>query len=185
VSARHRAPPASRHLARQRDQRPARQRDQRPARRGTPGIAVAAARHLAGTMPWGVLIASCAVGLGVSLAAHQLADSLQQPAIITLTARAAFVPVVGGITFLAAEPHRPLTASLPAPAWLTTAVHLMLALPLLGLTAWIQLLLAAADLGAIRQSQHLAAQLPWAALGTELGAWSAAGLPRRSRPAAA
>jgi hypothetical protein len=148
-----------------------------PARSRRLGIVTAAARHLIPTMPWGTLLAGCAGGLAISVAAYQFAEPFRQPADITLTVRAAFVPLVAAVAFLLADPHRNLTASLPAPAWLTSAARLVLALPLLGLTAWLQFELAAAELGIDVRSQHLsAAQLPWAAVCAELLAWSAIAL---------
>lgn len=124
-----------------------------------------------------MLLAGCAVGLCISLAAHLLGHPFQQPASITLTVRAAFVPVVADVAFLASGPHRALAASLPAPTWLITAAHLLIALPLLVLTAWIQLSLGAADLSAaLRFQGAAAAPLPWTALGSELAAWLAVAL---------
>ena len=128
-------------------------------------------------MPWGTLLAGCAGGLAISVAAYQFAEPFQQPADITLTVRAGFVPIVAAVAFLLDDPHRNLTASLPAPAWLTSAARLALALPMLALTAWLQFELAAAELGIDVRSQHLsAARVPWAAVCAEFLAWSAIAL---------
>ena len=146
----------------------------------------AATPHLARTMPWGALLGGCAAGLAVSLAAYQFAHPFQAPTSITLTVRAGFVPLVAAIGFLASDPHRNLTAALPAPAWLTTATHLVIALPALSLTTWIQLELAAAELRIALRPQGTTAHLPWWSLTAELAAWSAialaaAGLAGRTR----
>jgi len=134
-----------------------------------------AAPHLARTMPWVALVAGCAVGLGLSLVAHQFARPSQSPDSIIRTARVAFAPLVVATAFLTSDPHRNLTATLPAPPWLTTAAHLLFAVPALGLTAWLQLELAGADLritlppGSPAQAEHL----PWLSLIVEMAAWSA------------
>jgi hypothetical protein len=134
-----------------------------------------------------VLLAGCAAGLGISLAAYQFAPPFEQPTSIALTVRAGFVPLVAAVAFLVSDPHRSLTASLPAPAWLTVAVHLVIALPVLGLTAWIQLELAAAELGTGARVQGMSgAHLPGRSLAAELTAWiavavTAAALVARSR----
>jgi hypothetical protein len=120
-----------------------------------------------------VLLASCATGLGVSLAAHQFAAPFQPQPSVLLTIRAAFVPVAAGAAFLAANPHRNLTTSLPAPTWVTTAAHLVMALPLISLTGFIQLQLAAAELRGGGRAAGGTPALPWAALATELVAWLA------------
>jgi hypothetical protein len=145
-----------------------------PALPGKLRIAVTAARHLTRTLPWGPLVAGCAVGLGVSLAAYQFAQPFQQVAGLSLTVRAAFVPVVAAVAFLASGPHRNLTAALPAPAWLTMAAHLVIALPVLALTAWTQLEFAAASLRTDLRFQNMAdVHLPWSSFCAELTAWSA------------
>lgn len=137
-------------------------------------IVVVAARRLAPTMPWGALLAGCAGSLAISLAAYLLAKPMQQPADITLTVRAAFIPIVAAIAFGLSDPSRALAASLPAPSWLTVAVRLLIALPVLGLTAWITFALAAAELGVDQRIGHLGrVRLPWPADCAELVAWSA------------
>jgi len=158
-------------------------------RHGRPGTLrfAAAAPHLARTMPWGALLAGCIAGLGVSLVAHQFSNQPQQPANIALIARAAFVPLVVAIAFVASVSQRDLIAALPAPAWLTNAAHLTFALPALGLTAWLQLDLAAADLqltqgpgnrgkafsGGRTSISAAVPHLPWLSLIAELIAWLA------------
>jgi fluoride ion exporter CrcB/FEX len=137
-------------------------------------IVVAAARRLAPTMPWGALLAGCTGSLAISLAAYLFAEPLQQPADITLTVRAAFIPVVAAIAFGLSDPSRALAASLPAPSWLIVAVRLLIALPVLALTAWITFALAAAELGIDQRFAHLGrVRLPWPAYCAELATWSA------------
>lgn len=128
--------------------------------------------HLVRTMPWGVLIAACAVGLGMSLAAHQFASPMRSAAGLTLAVHAASVPVVAAVAFLASEPHRDLAAALPAPVWLTTAVHTAIALPVIGLTAYAQLELAATEFTVGTQGMA-AGHMPWPSPVAEFVAWSA------------
>jgi hypothetical protein len=94
--------------------------------------------------------------------------------------RAAFVPLVLVAAFLAADPHRPLVATLPASAWLTAATHTALALPVLAGTAALQLRLAAAELAAGQRYPHVPAHLAWPALSAELGAAAAVALATAS-----
>lgn len=131
-----------------------------------------ATRYLAMTMPWAVLLAGCAAGLGLALAAHQFASPARSTAGVTLGLRAGFVPVAVTVAFLAADPQRNLTATLPAPAWLSTVVHLAIALPLVGLTGYLQLELAAVP-GPPPGPGPAAATLPWPGLLAEFAAWSA------------
>lgn len=136
---------------------------------------VSAGPHLARTIPWGALVAGCGVGLGISLAAYGLAHPFQEPVnVILITVRAGFVPLAAAVAFVATDPYRNLTPALPAPAWLSTAAHVVIALPALALTACVQFVLAAAQLKIDLRSQGLATEhLPWAALSGELTAWSA------------
>jgi hypothetical protein len=148
--------------------------------RGRLRIAGALTRHLTRTMPWRVLAAGCIAALGISGAALHFAALGQPPSSVVLAVRAAFAPVAMTLAFLATEPHRALTATLPTPPWVTAAARLVLALPVLGLTAWIQLQLAGDELAASTRPQGTGgtgpANLPMAALGAELAAWSAIAL---------
>ncbi len=139
--------------------------------RGRPGvlrIGAAALPRLAGTMPWVPLLAGCVVGLAVSVTGRIFAaPSHPNIAAGLFICRAGFALVVAGQAFLLADPHRPVAASMPAPAWLTTAIRVLLATPVVAVTAAVQLGLAAAALPEV---------LPWASLAAELAGWSAVAL---------
>lgn len=129
-----------------------------------------AAPHLARTMPWPVLLAGCAVGLSISLVEHLFARPSQSPTTIIIVVRVAFVPLVAASAFLTSDPlDHDLATALPAPAWLSTVMSVIFALPILGLSAWLQLALTAS---ALRISEPATAHLPWLSLVVELGAWS-------------
>ena len=139
--------------------------------RGRPGvlrIGVAALPRLAGTMPWVPLLAGCAAGLAVSVAGRIFA-SPSHPDIAAglFICRAGFALVVAGQAFLLADPHRPVASSMPAPAWLTTAIRVLLAVPVVAATVSVQLGLASAGLPGV---------LPWVSLAAELAGWSAIAL---------
>ena len=129
------------------------------------------------TMPWGPVLAACLTGIGVSLAGYRLAARSQLPGEILMFQRLAFAPVVAAVAVLVQDEHRPLVTALPAPAWLTTAARVLIALPVLVLTGWTQLAITAAELGAtLRSASVPASALPWPELAGELAAWSAIAL---------
>jgi hypothetical protein len=138
---------------------------------------VALVSHIARTMPWGALLAGCGAGICICLAVALFRGAGQQSADIVLGIRGGFVPVMAGIAFLLHDPYRQLAAASPAPAWLTSAVRVALALPVLTVTCWVQLHLAGRALGADlraaagRGPGAEAASLPWIALAGEFTAW--------------
>jgi hypothetical protein len=101
-----------------------------------------AARYITRTMPWMTLIAGCLAGIVLVAALAHVADtsrwSLDQ-GIIRLT----FLPAIAGLAFAVRDPFRPLTRVTPVPAWVTPAGHLVLAVPILAATCWVQLRIAA------------------------------------------
>lgn len=132
-------------------------------------IAFAEARYVALTVPWGAVLAGCAAGLAISLVARWLAHPSQNPTSITLTVRAAYVPVIACFAFLPADPQASLATTLPVPSWLTVLTRLMIALPLLAMTAYAILRLGESDLRvAISSSAATISQLPQLALVSEL-----------------
>lgn len=137
----------------------------------------ASGRHLLVTMPWGPVLAACLTGIGVSLAGYRLAARSQLPGEILMLQRLAFAPVVAAVAVLVQDEHRPLVTALPAPAWLTTAARVLIALPVLVLTGWTQLAITAAELGAgLRSASVPGSALLWPELAAELAAWSAIAL---------
>jgi hypothetical protein len=133
--------------------------------------------HVAEVLPWGALLAGCLTGIAVTAALRRFAGPIETPVDLGAGVRASFVPVIAGLAFLLHDPHRQLTGALPTRAWVTPAIRVALALPVLALTGAIQLHLAARALAADqRAAGQPAAGLPWVALTTELAAGSALAL---------
>jgi hypothetical protein len=128
-------------------------------------------------LPWGALLAGCLTGLGVTTALRIFAGPTETPVDLGGGVRASFVPVIAGLAFVLHDPHRQLTGALPARAWLTPAIRVALAVPVLALTGAIQLQLAARALAVdLPATAQPAPELPWVALTTELAAWCALAL---------
>jgi hypothetical protein len=145
---------------------------QRPA-----GRRVMLARHVARTTSWGPLLAGCVTGIGVTVALRIFAGPIESPSALGLGVRASFVPVVAGLAFLLHDPYRQLTRALPARTWLPSALRLAMALPALGLSSVVQLLMAARALAVdLQAARPPAGSLPWLALTAELAAWCAVAL---------
>jgi hypothetical protein len=133
--------------------------------------------HVAGLMPWGPLLAGCLTGIGLTLALRIFAGPIETPVALGAGLRASFVPVIAGLAFLLNDPYRQLTGALPTRAWVTPAIRVALALPVLSLSSVIQLQVAARALAAdLRAAGQPAAALPWVALMAELAAWCALAL---------
>jgi len=100
------------------------------------------ARHIIATMPWITLLTGCLAGtVFLAVLAHAAGAShgpLDQGAV-----RLAFLPAIAALAFLLRAPFRPLTQATPVPAWVAPAGHLLLAVPVLAVTCWAQLLIMA------------------------------------------
>ncbi len=135
--------------------------------------------HVAGLLPWGPLLAGCLAGIGVAAALRIFAGPIETPVDLGAGIRASFVPVVAGLAFVMHDPYRQLTGALPAWPWLTPAIRVGLALPVLALSCLIQLQVAAralaADLHTVNHglASHGVAGLPWVAFTAEFAAWCA------------
>ncbi|HUB41462.1 MAG TPA: hypothetical protein VMA72_21680 [Streptosporangiaceae bacterium] len=141
------------------------------------GSQTALAWHVAGMVSWGPLLAGCLTGIGVTIALRIFAGPIETPVDLGAGVRASFAPVVAGLAFLLHDPHRQLTGALPARAWLTPAIRVALALPVLALSGIIQLRVAAHALAVdLHAAGQPAAGLPWVALTGELTAWCALAL---------
>ena len=127
-------------------------------------------------LPWGALLAGCVTGIGVTVALWIFAGPIETPVDLGGGLRASFVPVIAGLAFLLHDPHRQLTGALPARAWLTPAIRVALALPVLALTGAIQLHYAAGALAVDLHTTGQAAELPWVALTAEFASWCALAL---------
>jgi hypothetical protein len=136
----------------------------RPSRfwiRSVPGLA----RHAFATMPWVTLIAGCASGTFVlAVMAHFAGHSALNQDNVRLT----FLPAVGALAFVPHVHFRPIVQTTPVPTWIASAGQVLLAIPVLALTCWVQL-----DLIASTFPAHDAKQLPAVyPLIAELTGWS-------------
>ena len=99
------------------------------------------ARPVARTMPWVTLLAGCLAGTAYLLILNGV-DGTSQP-LGQGDVRLAFLPAVAALSFAPRIPFRPLTQAVPVPAWVAPAGHLLLAVPVLVVTCWAQLLIIA------------------------------------------
>jgi hypothetical protein len=155
--------------------------NERPRRfwtHATPGLA----RHIFATTPWATLIAGCASGTVVlALMAHFAGHSpLNQD-----TVRLTFVPAVGALAFVPHVQFQPVIQTTPVPTWIAPAGQVLLAIPVLALTCWVQLELMTSTFPA-RDAKHLPATYPLIAqlTGWSLIALSIAACCQRTRYAA-
>ncbi len=110
------------------------------------------ARHIVATMPWVTLLAGCASGTVVlALMAHFAGHSpLNQDNV-----RVTFLPAVGALAFVPHVHFRPVVQTTAVPTWIAPAGQVLLALPVVALTCWVQLGLMASTFPA-----HFAGRLP-------------------------
>jgi hypothetical protein len=99
-------------------------------------------RHIAATMPWITLLAGCLAGTAF-LAVLARVTGTSRPMLDQGTVRLAYLPAVAALAFVPRTPGRPLTQTTPVPGWVSTVGHLLLAAPVLALTCWAQLAIAA------------------------------------------
>jgi hypothetical protein len=94
------------------------------------------ARHIFRAMPWVTLIEGCASGTVVlAVMAHFAGHSpLNQDNV-----RVTFLPAVGALAFVPHVHFRPVIQTTPVPMWLAPAGQVLLAVPVLALTCWVQL----------------------------------------------
>jgi len=120
--------------------------------RSLPGLA----RHTLATMPWVTVFAGCASGTVVlALMAHFAGHSpLNQDNV-----RVTFLPAVGALAFVPHVHFRPVVQTTPVPTWIATGGQILLALPVLALTCWVQLELMASTYPA-QYAKHLPAVYP-------------------------
>jgi hypothetical protein len=93
-------------------------------------------------MPWVPLIAGCLVGTGYLAIMAHVASSSHWP-LGSGYVREAFIPAIGALAFVVRAPFRPLTQVTPVPAWVIPVGHVLLAVPILAATCWVQLRVAA------------------------------------------
>jgi hypothetical protein len=99
-------------------------------------------RHIADTMPWVTLLTGCLGGTALLAVLARLTGT-SHPMLDQGTVRLTFLPAVAALAFVPRTPIRPLAQTLPVPAWVSAAGHLVLAVPVLAVTCWAQLLIAA------------------------------------------
>jgi hypothetical protein len=96
------------------------------------------ARPITRTMPWVTLITGCLTGTVFLAVLAHVAQTSRGP-LDQGTVRLTFLPAVAAVAFLPRVPFRPLIQTVPVPAWVAPADHLLLAVPVLAATCWAQL----------------------------------------------
>jgi hypothetical protein len=96
------------------------------------------ARHAVRTMPWAALVSGCVTGTLLLAALAYFADKSHYPLSQT-NVRYCFLPAVVAIGFVPRAPVQSVAQAAPAPAWLSSACHIVLAIPVLAATCWAQL----------------------------------------------
>jgi hypothetical protein len=97
-------------------------------------------RHVTRTMPWTTQIAGCLTGTAVLWLLRYVSDT-NHSAVDQNTMRFTILPAIAAVAFVPHIPFRPLVDTTPVPAWIASAGQIVLAIPILALTCWVQLLL--------------------------------------------
>jgi hypothetical protein len=146
-----------------------------PPRRVHARPAVLVARHASTTTPWATLTAGCAAGTAVLALLAYFAGTSHAPLDQT-TVRLTLLPAIAALTFVPHTPLRPLTQTAPLPTSIASATQIVLALPALVVTSWVQLVIMAHTHPAVAR-HHLAAIYPliaqligWAAIALAIAA---------------
>lgn len=131
-------------------------------------------RHAVMTTPWATLIAGCVAGTAVLTLLAYFAGTAHTPLDQTAV-RLTLLPAVAALAFVPHHPLRELAQTTPMPAWITTATHIITAIPPLVVTTWVQLHIMAHTDPAIAR-HHLPAVYPliaqligWAAVAVAIG----------------
>lgn len=93
------------------------------------------------TMPWATLLAGCLAGTVILAVMADFAGASQP--LGPGSVRLAFLPAVAALAFVPRARSRPLIQATPVPAWAVPAGHILLAAPVLAVTCWAQLRIAA------------------------------------------
>lgn len=97
------------------------------------------ARHVTRTMPWAALTAGCLTGT-LLLAAMAYFAGKSHYSLSQTDIRFCFLPAVVALAFVPrAAPAHSVAEAAPVPAWVSSAGHIMLAIPVLAATCWAQL----------------------------------------------
>jgi hypothetical protein len=93
-------------------------------------------------MPWVTLITGCLAGTLYLAVMARVASTSHSP-LGQGYIRLAFLPAIAALAFVPRAPFRPLTQTVPVPAWVTPVGQLLLAAPFMALTCWVQLRIGA------------------------------------------
>jgi hypothetical protein len=93
-------------------------------------------------MPWATLIAGCLTGTALLAALAHFA-SRHMP-LVQNQVRLTLLPAVAALAFVPYASSRPLTQITPVPAWLSSTCQILLAIPVVAATCWVQLSLMTA-----------------------------------------
>ena len=128
-------------------------------------------RHLARTMPWGVMLAGCIGSVGAIL----VLDATSRFPLSADDARLTLLPAVAALCFVPHVCFRPVIQTVPVPAWLAAAGHILFSAPLLAATCAANLQVMTASYAG---RAHAPALYPliaqftgWAALAMLTAAW--------------
>lgn len=108
--------------------------------RSWPRALPAVFRHVTRTMPWATLVAGCLAATAVLWLLRYVAAT-NHSSVDQDTMRFTVLPVVAALAFVPRTAFRPLIDTTPVPAWLAPAGQIMLAVPVVAVTCWVQLLL--------------------------------------------
>ena len=97
-------------------------------------------RYATRTTPWATLLAGCLTGTAVLWLLRHLART-NHSSVDQNSMRFTVLPAVAALAFVPRTAWRPFIDTTPVPAWLASAGQTMLALPVVALTCWVQLLL--------------------------------------------
>jgi hypothetical protein len=112
-------------------------RPHRRAPRFWPRALLALAPHVLRTVPWATLLAACSIGtVLLALLAQTSHTPLDQD-----TVRLSFLPAVAALAFVPRPPSQALAGTAPVPGWVIPAAQTLLAVPVIAITCWAQLVI--------------------------------------------
>ena len=125
-------------------------------------------RHIARMLPWATLLAGCLTSIALFTVLARVAVFEHNKSVLDQGAvRLCLLPAVAALAFVVRTQFRPLTLVTPVPAWVTSAGQLLLTVPVLVLTCWVQLLILALATGS-----HAPPADPTYALAVQLLGWA-------------
>jgi hypothetical protein len=100
------------------------------------------ARPIGQTVPWVTLTTGCLAGTGYLAIMAHFAGASHSP-LGPGAIRLGFLPALAALAFVPRAPFRPLTRATSMPAWVVPAGQILLSVPVLAVTGWVQLRIAA------------------------------------------